>query len=164
MAPVLIDPVTGLFDRRRFVALAEQEARRAVRYGRPMTVLAVAVRNLTGSGEPADREAAIRHAAGLLSDAIREHDVLGHLGGGLFAIALTETGEAGAAVVARRLEERISGAAAAEDGRPVRLEARTAVAACRPEEEPSERTLERAVAMLSGGAAPEPVDHHVEDD
>jgi GGDEF domain-containing protein len=153
--PLLIDPVTGLFDRMRFTALAEQEARRAVRYRHPMTFVVLALEGLGGPAE-GEREERLRRAAAVLSDAVREHDLLSHLGEGVFAVGLTETGEAGAEVVARRLAERV-GAAAGET-------ARTALTVLRPEEEPAGLALDRTLARLAGSAVPQAVDHHVEEE
>ena len=159
----LLDPVTGLFDRRRFITLAEQEVRRAVRYRHPLTIVVLALDRLPGDDQPAHRDAALRVAASLIGDTVREHDVLAHLGSGIFAVALTETGEAGADVVARRLAEQIGATDVPGEGGSLRLSARFAVTACRPEEEAADQGLDRAIALVTGRRLAKPVDHHVEE-
>ena len=163
-AAPLLDPVTGLFDRRRFVALTEQEARRAVRYRHPLTIVALAIDGLPGDAERVNKESALRAVASLIGETVREHDVLAHLGDGVFAAALTETGEAGADVVARRLVARIGATDIAGERQSLRLSARVAITACRPEEESADQALERSIRLIAGYRMPLPVDYHVEQD
>jgi diguanylate cyclase (GGDEF)-like protein len=159
-----LDSITGLVDGAQFSALAQQEARRAIRYRHPLTLIALALDGLSGLESDARRETAMRTAAALMDNAVREHDLLAHLGGGAFALALIETGEAGAEVVIRRLTETVRAADLLRDGSAGRLALRAAVTACRPEEEPADLALERAFAMLRGDEPPIPVDHHIEEE
>ena len=161
-AATLIDPVTGLFDRRRFIALAEQEVRRALRYRHPLTIVALALDGLPGEEQRPDRESAFRLVGSMIGETVREHDVLAHLGDGVFALALTETGEAGADVVAKRLAERIGASHMPGEKGNLRLSARVAVTACRPEEEAADQALERSVGLIVGSPVAAPVDHHIE--
>ncbi len=77
------DPQTGLLDRGGFTARLEQELSRARRHERPLS-LAI----LRPEGVLKEH---VRGAAGLLRQALRGADVSGHVGGGVFVVALPET-------------------------------------------------------------------------
>ncbi len=88
------DAETGLLDRRGLVARLTQEAARARRYGRPLS-LAVA---RTDAVNPE----LLRTAAARMRERLRHPDVLAHLGQGTFAALLPEcTREQAMAVFAR---------------------------------------------------------------
>jgi two-component system, sensor histidine kinase ChiS len=88
------DATTGLLDRRGLVARLTQEAARARRYGRPLS-LAVA---RTDAVHPD----LLRTAAARMRERLRQPDVLAHLGEGTFAALLPEcTSEQAMAVFGR---------------------------------------------------------------
>ena len=88
------DAETGLLDRRGLVARLTQEAARARRYGRPLS-LAVA---RTDAVHPE----LLRTAAARMRERLRQPDVLAHLGQGTFAALLPEcTSEQAMAVFGR---------------------------------------------------------------
>ena len=88
------DAATGLLDRRGLVARLTQEAARARRYGRPLS-LAVA---RTDAVHPD----LLRTAAARMRERLRQPDVLAHLGEGTFAALLPEcTSEQAMAVFSR---------------------------------------------------------------
>ncbi|MGZ6071755.1 MAG: ATP-binding protein [Myxococcaceae bacterium] len=88
------DAATGLLDRRGLVARLTQEAARARRYGRPLS-LAVA---RTDAVHPD----LLRTAAARMRERLRQPDVLAHLGEGTFAALLPEcTSEQAMAVFGR---------------------------------------------------------------
>jgi len=88
------DAETGLLDRRGLVARLTQEAARARRYGRPLS-LAVA---RTDAVHPE----LLRTAAARMRERLRQPDVLAHLGHGTFAALLPEcTSEQALAVFGR---------------------------------------------------------------
>ena len=91
---VVADAETGLLDRRGLVARLTQEAARARRYGRPLS-LAVA---RTDAVHPE----LLRTAAARMRERLRQPDVLAHLGQGTFAALLPEcTSEQALAVFGR---------------------------------------------------------------
>ena len=119
----LTDELTGLYNRRGFVALAEEELRRAHRDGWPVLLFYgdldafKAINDV--HGHPAG-DGALRDVAGLLREVFRESDVVGRFGGDEFTV-LVPHGQAGTegtvrARIARRFAE-FNGTA----GRPYQL-------------------------------------------
>ncbi len=94
----LYDPETGLFAAWFFRMRCQDECYRAVRYGRPLTLLLIEVRN---NGD--DFLSAVGYVLGDLR-AGRRTDVPSQLGAGRFAVLLPETDTAGAEALASRLE------------------------------------------------------------
>jgi two-component system, sensor histidine kinase ChiS len=90
------DAATGLLDRRGLVIRLTQEAARARRYGRPLS-LAVARTGANGTE-------ALRGCAARMRERLRAPDVLAHLGGGTFAALLPECTPAQAQSVFGRVE------------------------------------------------------------
>jgi two-component system sensor histidine kinase ChiS len=90
------DSQTGLLDRRGLVARLTQEAARARRYGRPLS-LAVA---RTDTEHPE----LLRTAAARMRERLRQPDVLAHLGHGTFAALLPECTSDQARTVFGRVE------------------------------------------------------------
>jgi diguanylate cyclase (GGDEF)-like protein len=100
------DPLTGLFNRRAFEALLDDELERSRRTGRPLSVL---VGDLDGLAKVNASEghragdAALQLVARDLQKWKRRVDTAGRLGGEEFALLLPETDEGGAYLVAERL-------------------------------------------------------------
>ena len=88
----LTDELTGLYNRRGFLALAEQQRRVASRDRKPMMVVSA---DLDGLKEINDTfghkvgDAAIAETARILRESFRQSDVIGRIGGDEFAILLT---------------------------------------------------------------------------
>ena len=101
-----IDGMTGIYNRRHFLTLADLEWDRARRYGRPLSFLMIdidyfkAINDRFGH-EIGDR--AIVHVANLAGGCKRTSDVLARIGGDEFALLLPETGIIQAEAVAERL-------------------------------------------------------------
>ena len=101
-----IDGMTGIFNRRHFLALADREWYRARRYGRPLSFLMIdidyfkAINDRFGH-DIGDR--AIVHVANLAGRCKRNSDLLARIGGEEFALLLPETEAARAEVLAERL-------------------------------------------------------------
>jgi diguanylate cyclase (GGDEF)-like protein len=101
-----IDGMTGIYNRRHFLSLADREWDRARRYGRPLSFLMIdidyfkAINDRFGH-EIGDR--AIVHVAHLAGGCKRTCDVLARIGGEEFALLLPETEIEQAEAVAERL-------------------------------------------------------------
>ncbi len=148
------DPLTGLWNRRRFLELAEGELARLRRYGRPVAVLMLDVDHFKaindGHGHAAGDEA-LCHLAALCREELRDIDHLGRLGGEEFAVALPEAGLEAAVEVAERLRLRIAGtglALSGPRGGTIRMTVSVGVAAARAEDASIERALGRADRAL----------------
>lgn len=101
-----LDAVRWVYDEWRFLEELSQEARRAQRHGRPLSLLLLRVQNLQELHERYGRflaERVLRQVAARLADAMRETDFLGASGDDGFAAILVEADRQGAA----RAEERL---------------------------------------------------------
>jgi diguanylate cyclase (GGDEF)-like protein len=127
----LHDDLTGLYNRRGLLALAEQQVRQAERQGRGFGVVFADLDGLKRIndtlGHP-EGDRAIRDAAGLIRASFRDSDVVARLGGDEFAVLVlphpSSPGEADASVAmdaaAARLMEAVEHHNAAGD-RPYQL-------------------------------------------
>lgn len=101
-----LDAVRWVYDEWRFLEELTQEARRAQRHGRPLSLLQLRLRNLPELHERYGRflaERLLRQLAARLAGAMRETDFLGASGDDGFAAILVEADREGA----RRAEERL---------------------------------------------------------
>ncbi len=104
-----LDSLTGALTRRGFFAELEKEFRRAGRYDRPSTLVAIDVDHFRAIndrfGHPAGDAVLVSIANACMAN-MRQSDLFGRLGGEEFALLLPETG----AEEAREAAERIRGA------------------------------------------------------
>src|SRR3979490_586217 len=102
----VVDPVTGIWNSKFINALVGQEANRAVRYHRPLSVLLIELdhaEHIHRKLEPIHGEGLLREMSERLGHAIRDTDRIGFLvadGPPHGAIALPETDEQGATLAA----------------------------------------------------------------
>lgn len=126
------DPLTGVFNRRRFDETLEAQLVHARRYRKHGALLIVDVDHFKQVNDEfghAAGDEALRAVARLLASNLRQTDTLGRdaaglvarLGGDEFALLLPETDAAGAEVVAGRLVEAIAAEPLDIGGKPVRL-------------------------------------------
>jgi diguanylate cyclase (GGDEF)-like protein len=105
------DDLTGLHNSRYLRDALHREAKRAVRYGRPLSVLFV---DLDGFKRVNDTHGhlcgsrTLVEAGALMRACARESDVVARYGGDEFVIVLPDTASAGATVVARRVRDRLA--------------------------------------------------------
>lgn len=127
-----VDELTGVHNRRFFMARAESELRRAVRYGKPLSLLMLDVdhfKQINDSHGHKVGDAALQTLTATCQSALRDIDVLGRLGGEEFAVLLPETDLGLALTVAERLRAAVARAPLPlEDGGPVQLSASFGVA------------------------------------
>lgn len=104
------DSLTGLFNRRRFMELAEREFARGKRYQGARTMLMMDIDHFKRVNDTHGHDVGdevLRELARISRTALRELDILGRLGGEEFGVLLPET-EAGPAMdVAERLRRAI---------------------------------------------------------
>lgn len=100
----MIDPLTGVANRRRFEAALIEETRRHRRRGLPLSLLMLDVDHFKAYndtyGHLAGDECLAALAAAIATVVRRAGDLLGRLGGEEFAVLLPETDRAGACAVA----------------------------------------------------------------
>jgi two-component system, cell cycle response regulator len=105
------DPLTGAFNRREFMALAEQESLRSHRYGRPLSIMMLDLdhfKRLNDTYGHAAGDKALQRFTTLCCNALRTVDIFGRWGGEEFVALLPETDAEGAAVIAERLRKILS--------------------------------------------------------
>jgi diguanylate cyclase (GGDEF)-like protein len=106
-----IDSMTGLFNRRHFLASAEGEWSRFQRYQRPLSLLAIDIDHFKSVNDRyghAVGDEAIVSVADACQQGKRASDIVGRFGGEEFVILLPETDQAQAMIVAERLRERVA--------------------------------------------------------
>lgn len=119
------DTLTGIFNRRRFMELAEAEVDRCRRYSIPFTMVMFDVDrfklvNDTWGHVVGDQ--VLQAITGIAAREVREVDVLGRLGGEEFAIALPHTGLDRGEQVAERVRRAVEeGRVVLKDGEEVRF-------------------------------------------
>lgn len=117
-----VDGMTGIFNRRHFLALADHEWNRARRYGRPISFLMIDIDHFKAINDDFGHEVGDRmivHLAGIARSCKRDSDVLARIGGEEFAILLPETTLAQARALAERLRQHVAGSQLPEVTRPL---------------------------------------------
>lgn len=110
----VVDPTTGIWNSKFLNALVGQEANRAVRYHRPLSVLVVELdhaEHIHKELQQIQIEGLLREIAERLGRAIRDTDTVGFLdadGPPHFAIVLPETDEQGVALAADKIRRSIA--------------------------------------------------------
>lgn len=100
------DYLTGLFNRRHFIELAEHEPARALRYQRPLSLLMIDIDHFKAINDTWGHRTGddvLQKVSQLIRNAIRDVDIVGRIGGEEFAAMLVETDVEQAMLVAQRL-------------------------------------------------------------
>ena len=105
------DGMTGTYNRRHFMTLADHEWNRSRRYGRPLSFLMIDIDFFKSINDRFGHEVGdqmIVHLTTLARGCKRDSDVLARIGGEEFALLLPETDLAQAQVVAERLRREVA--------------------------------------------------------
>ncbi|MGB9833511.1 MAG: sensor domain-containing diguanylate cyclase [bacterium] len=106
----ITDYLTGLYNRRHFLELAQKEILRAERYGHPVSLAMVDIDNFKKYNDRFGHLAgdqALKDLADKMKQNCREIDVLARFGGEEFVILMPETNIYGAVTMANRLKEKV---------------------------------------------------------
>jgi diguanylate cyclase (GGDEF)-like protein/PAS domain S-box-containing protein len=117
------DPLTGLFNRRRFVQELDLEIKLMRRDGHPSSLLMLDVDGLKQVNDSMGHQAGdalVRQTAEVLRDRLRETDSVGRLGGDEFAVLLRGSRVNEAAAVAQDLLDRFRGREQVASAEPIR--------------------------------------------
>ncbi len=104
-ARLLLDPETGVTNRRGYEVELGREVARASRTGRPLSVVLVGISNGSDTASTASPPRSADQFARLLTRVTRRSDISCRRGEHEFAILLPETRESGATVLVNRLRE-----------------------------------------------------------
>jgi diguanylate cyclase (GGDEF)-like protein len=118
------DPLTDLYNRRRFEHELEREAARAARYQRHGALLLMDLDNFKAVNDNFGHvwgDEVLRSVARLLQARLRDTDVLARLGGDEFAILLPEADEVRAVKIAEELLEVLRALALETERGPIHL-------------------------------------------
>jgi diguanylate cyclase (GGDEF)-like protein len=105
------DDLTQLYNSRYLNQSLRREVKRAIRSGRPLSLLFVDLDGFKGVNDVHGHlvgSAALVEAAQVIRGSARETDVVARFGGDEFSMILPDTGSEGAAAVAERVRERIA--------------------------------------------------------
>ncbi len=105
------DPLTGISNRRYFLAQAEQELRRSRRFNRDLSVMMIDLDHFKLINDHyghATGDAVLQGVVRRALESLRQSDALGRIGGEEFAVILPETGRDAATDVAERLRQHIA--------------------------------------------------------
>lgn len=122
---VRTDMLTGLANRREFMARLAEEAHRHARGGHPLSIVMIDVDHFKAIndtyGHPAG-DHVLAELGALFRAAVRQHiDVPARLGGEEFALLLPDTDLADAQRVAEKLAERLAALRIVHEGRPLHV-------------------------------------------
>lgn len=131
----IVDSLSGAFNRRHFVALAEAEMARARRYGEPLSVLMLDLDDFKAINDRHGHVAGdqvIRAVSDTCRSAVRKNDLFARIGGDEFVVLLPHTDLARAVEGAERLRARIAAAPLFWEGEHLPLRASIGAAAFDP--------------------------------
>jgi diguanylate cyclase (GGDEF)-like protein len=114
----IVDDLTGLYNRKGFLALADHRVKLAYRTGEAFSIAFVDLDGLKGINDTLGHQAgnrALVDAAGILKDCFRQSDIVARLGGDEFAVFVAEAEEAKIANIVGRIQEHLAAANAAPE-------------------------------------------------
>jgi diguanylate cyclase (GGDEF)-like protein/PAS domain S-box-containing protein len=147
----MVDPLTGIANRRHFFATAEREVALARRHQRPLGVLMLDIdhfKDINDRYGHAVGDEVLKQVARTALSVLRATDHIGRIGGEEFAVLLPDSGLEGAVATAERLREAIAAAALPGGADDVRCTVSVGVAGWAPGDASIEASLNRADAAL----------------
>ena len=141
------DPLTGAFNRRRFLEVGNAELCRSKRYKHTFSVLMLdidhfkAVNDTYGHGIG---DTALKETVTAIRDAMRKPDTLGRLGGEEFAVIVPETDTENAAAVAERIRDSIAQIMIDTPDEPLSFTVSIGVSECDDDDDSVDDALTRA--------------------
>lgn len=146
-----VDSLTGLFNRRHFLELAEQAFTRENRVRRGLTVLMLDVDHFKKVNDQfghAAGDEAIRAVGAVLTTNLREYDIVGRLGGEEYAMMLVDCEITAGSEIADRVRQGVADKELVFGDKTTRVTISIGVAQASESDETVERTLSRADQAL----------------
>jgi len=110
-AASLVDELTRLYNRRRFLALGEHQIKIASRMKRRLSLLFIDVDGLKWINDNhghTEGDQALIDTASILRETFRESDITARIGGDEFAVLVTETTDGRTEILTGRLQENVT--------------------------------------------------------
>ncbi len=107
-----VDPLTGLFNRRRFEAVIDKEFKRSIRYNLPLSCLMLDIdhfKKVNDAFGHAVGDGVLRETVKIIQNSIRDVDTVARWGGEEFIIMSPNTSKNNALVVADRIRKSMAG-------------------------------------------------------
>ncbi|MFQ5407644.1 MAG: diguanylate cyclase [Anaerolineales bacterium] len=143
----ITDGLTGLHNRRHFLALAEREFERALRYKRPLSILMLDIdhfKKVNDTYGHAAGDQVLRAVATRARQSLREVDFVGRYGGEEFTAALLEVPLPAACVAAGRMVQGIADQPFETEHGPIRVTVSVGAASLAPDDTALSELLARA--------------------
>ena len=105
-----VDVLTGALSRQHFMALAEQELARSLRYALPLVVLMLDLdhfKDVNDSYGHSAGDAVLKGFVQTVKEVLRESDVMGRIGGEEFSVLLPNTTQEGGCALANRFIDEV---------------------------------------------------------
>tara|TARA_R100001143_G_scaffold31742_1_gene30797 strand:+ start:5084 stop:6337 length:1254 start_codon:yes stop_codon:yes gene_type:complete len=148
------DPLTGLFNRRQYELLFNQEMASARRNKTPLTLGLIDLDHFKAINDRYGHDLGdhvLCQVADILQQPLRESDILGRFGGEEFIIILPRTGVDQARVVAERMRIALSETIISHQGQTLVVSATFALAELAPEDKDINSVIRRADEALYEG-------------
>jgi diguanylate cyclase (GGDEF)-like protein len=130
------DDLTGLYNRRGFTLLAEQEVKLAHRINRPMLLFFCDVDSLKGINDAhghAQGDLALQEVSAILKETFREVDIMARLGGDEFVVLALDAIQESAEIITNRIQATLE-LRNRQGHRPYQLNLSMGIARCNPDE------------------------------
>ncbi|MCB1777651.1 MAG: GGDEF domain-containing protein [Candidatus Competibacteraceae bacterium] len=146
------DDLTGLANRRHFLARLTEEQARLQRQGNQRAVVLMLDLDYFKSGNDrfghAAGDMALQHCAALMQNSVRKIDQVGRIGGEEFAILLSGADQATAQIFAERLRQKIMDTPVVYKGHAIPITVSVGIAALTTQDVTIDTVLSRADAAL----------------
>ncbi|MBK6487946.1 MAG: diguanylate cyclase [Gemmatimonadetes bacterium] len=147
----LVDELTGLYNRRGFLTLAQQQLKQARRGHRELVLLFIDMddfKEINDNFGHSEGDAALVRASQILKHTFRDSDIVARVGGDEFVVLATDTGATGSEVIIGRLRDELR-ERNERDGYPYRLSFSVGASRFDPDAPPSiEELMAAADHML----------------
>jgi two-component system C4-dicarboxylate transport sensor histidine kinase DctB len=145
------DPLTGLSNRRLFMELAANLVSSAIRHHYPLSIIMIDIDHFKQINDTHGHDAGdkvLQAMATLLSEEMRDTDILARFGGEEFVIALPYSDEEATCAIAERIRKRVMNQAVDLNGGVLRFTISAGVAQHRARESTLDDTIKRADLAL----------------
>jgi diguanylate cyclase (GGDEF)-like protein/PAS domain S-box-containing protein len=142
-----VDPLTGICNRRTFMKLSEGELSRCKRERQVLSLLVLDIdhfKRINDTYGHAAGDTVLVNLVHVVTTLLRQHDIVGRIGGEEFCATLGSTDLAAAESIAQRMCRALAEASVAHQGERIAVTVSIGVAQCDPELDSVESAMQRA--------------------